>query len=299
MRIKILLNILVLSVLAILFSSCNDNDKEGKKVTNYKEHVLTVASKKVPGVLLSGHNIVSEVYAVKKNLTDEWSAYGSIEGFEYEKGYEYKIKVSETSYLDYSMGQPAWTEVDLLEVISKDKKDSEGIPLHFIPETYYENIPLPKYKYVVEADNKEIVEEDLKSNSILPIDYHYILYRDNDGGLKWIGLRNDIDTFGPYMIIPKNKKPEEMPESYKLLPPEGSVRGHGEWTFLDEVGNTTVYPSFDVFIGNGTKIEKKSTPPTPNTFFLYKDLSRNYQIKYPNAGVKTVVVSYSITFKYL
>ena len=40
----------------------------------------------------------------KKNDTDGWSAYGSIGGFEHEKGYEYKLKVSETSYLDYSMG---------------------------------------------------------------------------------------------------------------------------------------------------------------------------------------------------
>ena len=32
------------------------------------------------------------------------------------------------------MGQPAWDEQKLLEVISKDKKDSEGLPLHLIPK---------------------------------------------------------------------------------------------------------------------------------------------------------------------
>lgn len=47
---------------------------------------------------------------------------GYIDGFEFEKGYEYKIKVSETSYLDHSMGQPAWTEYDLLDVLSKEEK---------------------------------------------------------------------------------------------------------------------------------------------------------------------------------
>ena len=35
----------------------------------------------------------------------------------------------------------------------------------------------------------------------------------------------------------ENKAPEEMPESYKLLPPEGNVFGYGKWTFSDEQGN--------------------------------------------------------------
>ena len=46
------------------------------------------------------------------------------------KEYEYKIKISETTFLDYSMGEPAWTEYELLETISKEKKVSEDLPLH-------------------------------------------------------------------------------------------------------------------------------------------------------------------------
>lgn len=69
---------------------------------------------------------------------------GVIDEFEFEKGYEYKVKISETNYLDYSMGNPAWTEYELLEIISKDRKDSENLPLHFIPKSYYENVQLPK-----------------------------------------------------------------------------------------------------------------------------------------------------------
>lgn len=104
-------------------TACSDDDEEGRKVTDYKEYVLTVASEKIPGVLWSdGVNYLSEVYAVKQEQSDEWSACGSIAGFEFEKGYEYQIKIGETSYLDYSMGTPAWTERKLLEVISKDKK---------------------------------------------------------------------------------------------------------------------------------------------------------------------------------
>lgn len=122
-------------------TACSDDDEEGRKVTDYKEYVLTVASEKIPGVLWSdGVNYLSEVYAVKQEQSDEWSACGSIAGFEFEKGYEYQIKIGETSYLDYSMGTPAWTERKLLEVISKDKKDSENLPLHLIPKAYYDNI---------------------------------------------------------------------------------------------------------------------------------------------------------------
>ena len=106
---------------------------------------LTIASKKIPGVCRSDRfNYLSDVYAVKKENVQEWESLGFIGGFEFEKGYEYKIKISETSYLDYSMENSAWTEYELLEIISKNKKDSENLPLHLIPESYYKNIQFPK-----------------------------------------------------------------------------------------------------------------------------------------------------------
>ena len=109
--------------------------------------------------------------------------------------------------------------------------------------------------------------------------------------LKWIGILDDNRVFGPFMIKTVSKKPGEMPESYKKMPPEGRIIGQGEWTFLDDTGNATEYPSFDVFIGYGT--QTKSTPLSPNTCYFYKDLTRDYQKKYPDAGVKTVVVAYT------
>ena len=278
---------------SVFFSCSNDDEEEERKITNYKELVLTVASKKIPGVL-DGNKYVSEVYAVKNEQEDEWIAYyGNIAGFEHEKGYEYKIKVSETTYQDYAMDDPTWTERNLLEVISKVKKDSEDLPIHLVPETYYKHIPLPRYRYAIEAENKSLIEDDLKMNTLLPLDYHFLYYNSTGGFLKWIGIHDKSRVFGPYIVKNAHKNPEEMPESYKLLPPEGRiVAGSNEWTFLDESEHPVNPLTFDVFIGYTALT--KSAGPTPNTIFLYKDLSQFYQSKYPDAGVKTVVISYTL-----
>lgn len=289
------LGILLMALLSAAgLTACSDDDAEGRKVTDYKEYVLTVASEKIPGVLWSdGLNYLSEVYAAKKEQSDEWSAFGAIGGFEFEKGYEYRIKISETGYLDYSMGTPAWSECELLEVISKDKTDSENLPLHFIPEAFYENIPLPQYRYAVEADNQDLIEQDLKENSLIPSDYHHMLYRGEDNLLRSIALYNSDKVLGPYIIQTKNKAPEEMPESYKTLPPDAQIAGYGEWTFSDEAENPIDNLSFDVFIGYAART--KDIDRTPTAIYLYKDLTEYYRTKYPEAGVKTVVVSYGLS----
>lgn len=294
MKTKNLLGILMWFFFASSLMSCLKEDEEGRKITDYKEYVLTVASEMKPGVIWSeGRDYLKEVYPVKKENAEEWEALGYIDGFEFEKGYEYKIKISETSYLDYSMGQPAWAEYDLLDIIYKEKKDSEGLPKHFIPDVFYKDKFLPKYRYAVEADNKEVIEEDLRNNSILPLDYHYMLYRGEDSSLRWIAIKDDSNTLGPCIIKSENKDPEKMPESYKLLPWEGNVNGSMMgWSFLDEEGHETNYPSFDVFVGPAAK--SKSVDLTPNTVYLYKDLTEYYKNKYPEAGVKAVVVSYTI-----
>lgn len=288
------MGVLILFFCVFSFISCDDNDEEGRKITGYKEFVLTVASEKIPGVLWSdGFNYLSEVYAVKQEQSDEWSAFGNIDGFEFEKGYEYQIKIGETSYLDYSMGTPAWTERELLEVISKDKKDSENLPLHFIPEAFYENIPLPQYRYAVEADNKDLIEQDLKDNSLIPLDYHDMLYRGEDNFLRCIALHDSDKVLGPYIIQTKNKAPEEMPESYKILPPDAQIVGYGEWIFLDEAETPIDNLSFDVFMGYAT--QTKDVDRTPSAIYLYKDLTEHYKTKYPEANVGTVVISYTLS----
>ena len=64
------------------------------------------------------------------------------------------------------------------------------------------------------------------------------------------------------------------------------------WSFLDEEGNETNYPSFYVFVGRSAK--SKFVDLMSNTVYLYKDFTEHYKNKYPEAGVKTVVVSYIV-----
>ena len=140
-------------------------------------------------------------------------------------------------------------------------------------------------------NNKEVIEEDLKNHSILPLDYHYFYYG-NSEGLKWLAIKDDISVLGPGLIKRTNKTQEEFPEVYQILPPEGQVNGFMEWSFLDEEGNETSYPSLDVFLGYSARSREAGV--TPNLFYLYKDLTAHYKSKYPEAGVKAVVVSYAI-----
>lgn len=133
-------------VVAFVCSTClcsclSDNEEvEGRKILSSEDYVITVASHKVEGVVTSsGANIKTEVLAVKKEGLDKWEALYGISGFDYEEGYEYKLKINETHYLDYRMGDPAWSEHKLLEVLSKEQKETEGLPEYIVPQWYYDD----------------------------------------------------------------------------------------------------------------------------------------------------------------
>lgn len=51
MKTKNLFSILGLFLCGSCFMSCLEEDEEGRKITDYKEYVLTVASEMKPGVI--------------------------------------------------------------------------------------------------------------------------------------------------------------------------------------------------------------------------------------------------------
>lgn len=299
MKTKKLWGILMLFLCTLNLTGCNNEDEEDRQITDYKEYLLTVASQQIPGVGWSdGFNYLTDVYAVKKEQSAEWESLSFIEGFEFEEGYEYEIRISETSYLDHRMSQPAWTEYQLLEILSKEKKDSEDLPGNFIPAWYYKDKFIPEYSYAIDADDKETIEKNLKSNPVMPLDNHYLIYFYGEGLSKWVIIDNTEQMQGKGILKQVNKNPEEFPESYKLLPlsGKGSISGYMEWTFLDESENETSYPPFDVFLVRGAQTKSENT--TYITPYLYLDLTEYYQKQYPQAGVRTVVVSYAIPMVY-
>lgn len=110
------LAILLTAIVAITMTSCGST----KNVT------YTVASQKSSCVGVAPQ----ECLLVMKDGETEWSLfYSQIEGFEYEPGYEYVIKVKE-DYLD-----PADVPADassikytLVKMVSKTEKNSENLP---------------------------------------------------------------------------------------------------------------------------------------------------------------------------
>lgn len=127
MKAKNSLKTLLFFICLVSFVSCEKNEDENEpKVTGYQEYILTVASQKLQGVVGIGVNVLTDVYAVKKDKSQEWKQFADIQDFDYKNGYEYVIKISETNYLDYRRGTPAWSEYKLIEIISKEKKTLNG-----------------------------------------------------------------------------------------------------------------------------------------------------------------------------
>lgn len=127
------------AMLAGLLTGTSASGKEQVTVTGKKTYTLIVASEKISGMTTScGNNIVCDMYAVRKKKDSRWHSLYHIDGFHYEQGYEYRIRVRETHCLDYRRGEPAWTEYKLLRVISRKKKDSENLPDTLIPEWFTE-----------------------------------------------------------------------------------------------------------------------------------------------------------------
>ena len=186
------------------------------------------------------------------------------------------------------MGDPAWTEYELLEVISKEHKNSENLPPHFIPDWYFEQYcPYinPEFAYAIDADKKEDIENDLKTNSTYKfggLRYYIAFY----GIGIWFLQDDDMHTVEHGVLIRKSKELTEFPESYKLLPLEIKNYEFGEFNFVTSDDTEDYVMQYDVFM--------YVVAPQIVDIWLYKDLTAYYQRKYPAADVKAVVIRYEV-----
>lgn len=269
--------------------SCNQENEEGERITGYKEYTLTVASKKLTGIVFYGRDFFSEVYAVKEAETQDWRQLSYIEGFDYESGYEYHVRISETNYLDDRKGEPSWTEYKLLQILSKEKKESAGLPKNFIPEERYEFRPI-HVSYIVDAEQKEIVEENLKNNPHIPWRCYYLFSNDVN---QWMLTDENKATLLHGSLVKNNVDISAFPESYKLLPPEGQITAAMRWTFMYTFNDADRGEySYDVLMISSAKPNESSNSHIRPWF--YEDLTAYYQNKYPEAKVKTVVVCHTV-----
>lgn len=291
MRTKHLFGILMLFLFTFTFISCDKEDEEGCKVTNYQEYELTVASKKILGMIFSeGKNYFRKVYAVKKNNAQDWESFSSIQDFNYEEGYEYHIKISETTYLDYRKGDPSWTEYKLLELISKEKHDSEGLSDNFLSSDY--NCLNAEFRYVIEADEKDEVEKRLMNNSLLFMCKQFVF---NKEFTEFAMLNEDSEylVLADGRLIRETNDNENFPDSYKLIPLEGQVAATEQWTFICDFITHKAAQTMDAFIVNISGSTDNSGDKR-SQIWLYQDMTQYAQEAFPKAGVKTVVVPYTV-----
>lgn len=107
-------NLVILFVLVITVASCGSLSQGQEKVT---EKTLFVGPEREACMGV----VPQECYLIKENLEDEWELlYEEIEGFEYEEGWTYKLRVEEQT-VDDPPADGSALRLILLEVVSKVK----------------------------------------------------------------------------------------------------------------------------------------------------------------------------------
>lgn len=109
-----------LSLFLLLSSSCNQDE--------YREETIMVASETITDIEQSGL-AEREYLLIKSTESDKWIYLSStIKGFDYEKGYEYILKVGITT-IKKPVEDQYPKSYTLIEIISKIKKQSTNLPI--------------------------------------------------------------------------------------------------------------------------------------------------------------------------
>mgnify|MGYP005944664983 FL=1 len=289
MKTKNPFGILMLFLFTFTVIGCDkeENSEEGKKVTDYQEYELTVASKQLLGfAYFDGKKLFRKVYAVKKDGSQNWESFSAIQNFTYEKGYEYRIRISDTSYLDYDSNALAWTEHKLLEVLSKEKRDSENLPENLLLDNYV--CLNAKLRYVIEADNKDEVEKKLMNSNYPTFICKQFVFNREFTEFAMLNENNEFLVLADGLLKRETINKEDFPESYQLIPMEGRVTATERWTFLIDLITHRTGITMDAFTVTLPGSSGNSGDSTSQVW-LYQDITEQVKASFPNAGVKTMV----------
>jgi len=175
-----LLTIWISLIFFIFITSCDNEDRHNKEMT------VTIASEKS---LYTGGEMYAPYFAKIEGET-QWTSLEGISGFDFEEGYEYVLRIWREKWHDGEIQDASIYRYKLLEVISRDKKDSENLPvqrffIHIGPQKVAN--PTPESTYYVRWNEAgkwntfpDIEEFDFQAG------YEYILLIDrvfNDVGL--------------------------------------------------------------------------------------------------------------------
>lgn len=268
----------ILFIACILLTGCNNNEPETKDKTS--TIMLYVDSHMEDMMLLGGW---SECLRVKEEKESEWYKHTGIVGFDYEKGFQYQLKVEKTT-LSNPPADGSSVVYRLLEVVSK-KFDGYNI----------------SFKYHIEAEDADGIEAHLKSVKEEMSKCFYLLY---NGYLKntKLGIIELIGANGEskfrYGIEQRNA--DEINKKYTWLLPEGQIVWAGDWILHESIEDEGVNKFF-VILEKVSGFSVRSEQPLYVRHWIYKDLTEYYQQLYPGANVRSVIVvqdnEYSNTLK--
>lgn len=260
--------IIILFVASLLLTGCNSND-EPKIKDKTTTVILYVDSHKEDMMFLGGW---CECLRVKEENDTEWSKHEGIMGFEYEKGYQYQLKVEKT-ILSNPPADSSCVEYRLIEVISKKFK---GFNISF--------------QYLIDADNVESILSHLLAAKEEMSNCFYLLY---DGYLKnhKAAILEFIDGNGKsiskYAI--EQRKTDTIDHKYYRLLPEGQIVWYGDWILHESIEDQGV-ESFFVILEKISGNIVRSDQPLYLRHWIYKDMTNFYQQLYPEANVRSVIV---------
>lgn len=149
-----------------------------------------------------------------------------------------------------------------------------------------------EFRYVIEADEKDEVEKRLMNNSLLFMCKQFVF---NKEFTEFAMLNEDSEylVLADGKLIRETNDNENFPDSYKLIPLEGQVAATEQWTFICDFITHKAAQTMDAFIVNISGITDNSGDKR-SQIWLYQDMTQYAQEAFPEAGVKTVVVSYTV-----